>query len=98
MLQNLQETMEIPKQLIVRRRTTRKDKRKDINNEKSMTGSKRNFQPVVTLIKRRDKNIKIRRELSFPLDIGSNSRLEETDLRTPENVRSSRKEKERRYQ
>lgn len=40
----------------------RKDKRKDIKNGKRMTGGKRNSQPVVTSIERRNKKIKIRKE------------------------------------
>lgn len=62
-----------------------KDKRKNSNSGGKNTSGKRNSQPVITPIERRNKNSKIRRELSYPMDVRNNIRLEEKDLRTPEN-------------
>lgn len=68
-----------------------KDKRKDINKGENNTGKKRNSQPAVIPIENKDKNKKIRRELSYSLDARNNIRLEETDPRTPENTGNTRR-------
>lgn len=52
-----------------------------INNSvaKGTSGAKRLSQPTLTPMERRNKNTKIRRELSYPMDAHSSSKTEEDE-------------------
>lgn len=72
-----------------------KNKRKSSSSGKGTTGKKRNSQPTVTPLERRNRNIRIRRKLSYPLDAQNASRTEEDEQGRDTNIaQSTRKRKE----
>lgn len=70
----------------------RKDKGNENKNGKSIGNIKRNSQPTITPLEKRGKNLGIRRELSYPLDVRKSNLMEEETLIMIEN---SGKRKER---
>lgn len=58
----------------------KKDGRKEDGHERGTKNTKRNSQPVVTLLERRRNNLQIRRELSYPLDNRRPNYVEEEAL------------------
>lgn len=56
-----------------------RNRRKSSSSVKGMSSKKKNSQPTVILLERRNRNIKIRRELSYPMDIHNTSRTEDDE-------------------
>lgn len=56
-----------------------RNRRKSSSSAKGMSSKKRNSQPTVIPLERKNKNIKIRRELSYPMDIYNISRMEDDE-------------------
>lgn len=64
----------------------KKDEKKEERKERSLKNIKRNSQPVITLLERKGKNLRIRRELSFPPDNRESRNMEEETVVTAGNL------------